>query len=88
MTEVNLGQVFNEIKRMRLELKTIELSLDNLAESLIPEGEELSAREIKELDTLSNEMTEGQCVPLEEVLAKHGVKKRAKVPNKRSQKSR
>lgn len=88
MTQVSLGQVFDEIKRMRLELKTIEQSLDSLAESLIPEGEELSPEEIKELDVLSKEMEEGQCVPLDEVLEKYGVAKRAKVPNKRSQKNR
>ncbi|MCL4429823.1 MAG: hypothetical protein M1167_03620 [Chloroflexi bacterium] len=73
---------------MRLELKTIEQSLDSLAESLIPEGEELSPEEIKELDALNKEMEEGQCVPLEGVLKKYGVAKRAKVPNKRSQKNR
>lgn len=88
MTQVSLGQVFEEIKRMRLELKTIEQSLDSLAESLIPEGEELSPEEIKELDALEKEMEEGQCVPSEEVLEKHGVAKRAQVPAKRSQKNR
>jgi hypothetical protein len=88
VTQVNLGQVFEEIKRMRLELKTIEQSLDSLAESLIPEGEALSPEEIKELDSLSKEMEEGQFVPLEEVLGKNGVSKRGKVSNKRPQKSR
>jgi len=73
---------------MRLELKTIEQSLDSLAESLIPEGEALSPEEIKELDSLSKEMEEGQFVPLEEVLGKNGVSKRGKVSNKRPQKSR
>jgi hypothetical protein len=71
VTQVSLGQVFEEIKRMRIELKTIEQSLDSLAESLIPEGEKLSPEEIKELDVLSKEMEEGQCIPLEEVLEKH-----------------
>ena len=59
MTQVSLGQVFNEIKRMQLELKTIEQSLDNLAESLIPEGEKLSPDEIKELDVLEKEWKKG-----------------------------
>jgi RIO-like serine/threonine protein kinase len=88
VTQVSLGQVFEEIKRMRLELKTIEQSLDSLAESLIPEGEKLSPEEIKELDALEKEMEEGQCVPLEKVLEKHEVTKRGKVPTKRSQKNR
>jgi len=35
--EVSLGKVYEEVKRMRLELKTIEKSLDSLLESLIPE---------------------------------------------------
>ena len=35
--EVSLDKVYEEIKRMRLELKSIEKSLDSLIESLIPE---------------------------------------------------
>jgi hypothetical protein len=88
VTQVSLGQVYDEIKRMRLELKTIEQSLDSLAESLIPEGEALSPTEIKELDELSKEMDQGQSVPIEEVLKKCGAPKHGKVPIKRSQKSR
>jgi hypothetical protein len=88
VTQVSLGQVFDEIKRMQLELRTIEKSLDSLAESLIPEGEKLSPEEIKELDVLEKEMEEGHFVPLEEVLKKHEVTKRGKVSAKRSPKSR
>ncbi len=87
-TEVNLEKVYEEVKRMRLELKTIEKSLDSLLESLIPEVNDLSPTQIKELEVLSKEATEGQCIPLEEVLAKHGAGKRAKIPNNGSQKSR
>jgi hypothetical protein len=87
-TEVGVQKVFEEVKRMRLELKTIEQALDSLVESLIPEGEELKPEEIKELDVLSKEMDEGQCVPLAEVLKKHGAPKRGKIPTKRSPKSR
>jgi hypothetical protein len=72
---------------MRLELKTIEKSLDSLLESLIPE-EEISPEEAKELQEAEAEMKQGQCIPLEEVLKKHGVERCAKIPNKRPQKSR
>lgn|GEM_PF-1199309 len=87
-TEVSLEKVYEEVKRMRVELKSIEKSLDNLLESLIPEVNELSPSQIKELQALSKEAAEGQCIPLEDVLSKHGVERHAKVPRKRSQKSR
>ncbi len=79
MTEVSLEKVYAEVKRMRLELKSIEKNLDNLVESLIPE-EKVSPEEIKELRELEKEMERGEYVSLEEIKAKYGVKKRAKVP--------
>jgi len=75
-TEVSLDKVYEEVKRMRLELKSIEKSLDSLVESLIPE-EKASPEEIEELKSLKLEAERGECVPLEEVLKKHGVKKGA-----------
>ena len=75
-TEVSLDKVYEEVKRMRLELKSIEKSLDSLVESLIPE-EKISSEEMKELEALKHEAEKGECVPLEEVLKKHGVKKGA-----------
>jgi hypothetical protein len=87
-TEVNLDKVYQEVKRMRQELKTIENSLDSLLESLIPEGEELSGEEANELDVLSKEIDEGECVSLEQVMAKCGAPKRGKVHSKVSQKNR
>jgi hypothetical protein len=41
--------------------------------SLIPE-EDVSPEEIEELKALKLEAERGECVPLEEVLKKHGVK--------------
>ncbi len=79
MTEVSLDKVYAEVKRMRLELKSIEKNLDNLVESLIP-VEKVSPEEIQELRELEKEMERGECVTLEEVKAKYGAKKRAKVP--------
>ncbi|MCW3998781.1 MAG: hypothetical protein NWE93_00905 [Candidatus Bathyarchaeota archaeon] len=87
-TEVSLDKVYQEVKRMRRELKTIENSLDSLLESLIPEGRELSAQEVKELDEISAEMDAGECVSLEEVVAKCEAPKRGKVHTKVSQKNR
>ncbi|MGD0994086.1 MAG: hypothetical protein ABR909_01015 [Candidatus Bathyarchaeia archaeon] len=75
-TEANLDKVYAEVKRMRLELKSIEKSLESLVESLIPE-EEVSPEEIEELKALKLEAERGECVPLEKVLKKNGVKQRA-----------
>ncbi len=62
------------MKRVRLQLKSIEKTLEDLTESLIPE-EKVSAQEMKELETLKHEAEQGECIPLEEVLKKHGAKK-------------
>ena len=78
VTEENLEKVYAEVKRVRLELKSIEKTLDNLVEALIPE-EKISPEEVKELHEIEEEMKRGECVSLEEVKAKYGVKKRAKV---------
>jgi predicted transcriptional regulator len=75
-TEANLEKVYIEMKRVRLELKSIEKTLDNLAESLIPE-EKITPKEIKELKALEREAKSGEHVSLEEVLKKHGAKKSA-----------
>ncbi len=86
MTQVNLDKVYAEVKRVRSELKSIEKSLNSLVESLIPE-EKISPEEVKELREIEKEMERGECVPLEEVMAKYGVKKRAKVPRSSVKKS-
>ncbi len=75
-TEVSLDKVYEEIKRVRLELKAIEKTLDNLAGSLIPE-EEISPEEARELKEIEAEMARGECVTLEEVKRKYGTKKHA-----------
>ena len=76
MTEVSLDRVYAEVKRMRTELKSIEKALDSLVELLIPE-EKVSPEEMKELKALKAEALRGECVSLEEVMKKHGAKKRA-----------
>lgn len=78
MTEVTLDKVYAEVKQLRKELKSIEKTLDNLALSLIPE-EKISPEEVEELRQIEKEMERGECISLEEVKAKYGVKKRAKV---------
>jgi predicted transcriptional regulator len=76
VTEASLDKVYAEVKRVRVKLDAIEKALESLKESLIPE-EEVSPEEMKELNALKREAERGECVPLEEVLKKHGAKKRA-----------
>jgi Zn-dependent M32 family carboxypeptidase len=75
-----LDKVYAEVKRVRVKLESIEKTLESLVVSLLPE-EEISPEERKELREIEKEMKRGECVPLEEVLKKHGVKRRAKVPS-------
>ena len=69
-----LDEVYAEVKRMRIELKSLEKSLNNLADLLIPE-EKVSPKEMKELEALKKEALKGEAVPFEEVLKKHGSKR-------------
>jgi hypothetical protein len=71
-----LEDVYAEVKRMRIELKSLEKSLNTIADMLIPE-EKASPKELEELDVLKNEALKGECVPFEQVLKKHGAKKNA-----------
>ena len=73
---MDLEKVYAEMKRVRVELKSIERTLESLAESLIPK-EKASPEEIKELESLKREAECGDSIPLEEVLKKHKVKKLA-----------
>jgi hypothetical protein len=72
-TEANLEKVYTEMKRVRIERRTIEKTLETLAESLIPE-EQISPDEVKELKALKREAEHGECIPLEQVLKRHGAK--------------
>ena len=76
--EVNLEKVYAEMKRVRLELKSIEHTLSDLADSMLP-LEKMSSKEKKELRAIDREMARGEYVSLEEVKSKYGVKKRAKI---------
>jgi hypothetical protein len=75
-TEPKLDEVYAEVKRMRIELKSLEKSLNNLTDLMIPE-EKVSPKEMKELEVLKNEALKGECIPFEEVLKKHGAKRSA-----------
>jgi hypothetical protein len=77
--EVNLEKVYNEMKRVRLELKSIEQTLSDLADAMLP-LEKMSLKEKKELRAIDMEMARGECVSLEEVKSKYGAKKSAKIP--------
>ena len=74
--EPKLEDVYAEVKRMRIELKSLEKSLNNLSDMLIPE-EKVTPKEIKELKTLKKEALKGECIPFEEVLKKHRAKSNA-----------
>ena len=74
---MNLEKVYAEMKRVRLELKSIEHTLSDLADAMLP-LEKMSSKEKKELRTIDREMTHGECVSLEEV--KSRAKKSAKIP--------
>jgi uncharacterized coiled-coil DUF342 family protein len=65
-TEVNLEKVYAEMKRVRLELKSIEHTLNDLADAMLP-TEKMSTEEKKELREIDEEMARGECVSLEEV---------------------
>ena len=71
-----MNKVYSEVKRMRVKLDSIEKMLESLRESLLPE-EKITPEEMTELEALKQEAMRGECVPLEEVLKKHGAKKRA-----------
>jgi hypothetical protein len=75
-TEASLDKVYAEVKRVRAKLDSIEKTLESLKESLIPE-EKVSPEEMKALKALKREALRGECVPLEEVLKKHGAKRSA-----------
>jgi len=75
-TEASLDKVYAEVKRMRVKLESIEKTLESLRESLLPE-EKIAPEEMEELETLKQEALRCECVPLEEVLKKHGARKRA-----------
>ena len=71
-----MDKVYAEVKRVRVKLESIEKTLDSLKKSLIQE-EKVSPEEVKELKALRREALRGECVPLEEVLMKHGAKRSA-----------
>ncbi len=76
LTQANLDEVYAEVKRMRQELKSLEENLNSLEARLIPE-EKVTPQEMKELKALKKEALQGECISFEEVLKKHGAKKRA-----------
>ena len=78
-TEVNLEKVYAEMKRVRLELKSIEHTLNDLVDAMLP-TEKMSPEEKKELREIDEEMERGECVSLEEAKTKCGAKKSVKIP--------
>ena len=60
---MNLEKLYAEMKRVHLELKSIEHTLSDLAAALLP-LEKMSSKEKKELRTIDKEMAHGECVSL------------------------
>lgn len=83
ITKTGLKKVYTEVKRMRLELKSMEETLEKLLESLIPE-EEPSPQDAKELQEIKQDKGTEEFIPIEEIERKCGAKPNAKVPCKRS----
>jgi hypothetical protein len=69
MSEVTFDRIFSEVKRVRLELKSIEKTLESLVESLMSE-EEISPKECKEIRQIEREMAQGECITFKEAQKK------------------
>jgi len=77
-TEVNLDKIYSEMKRVRLELRSIEKSLNDLVDAMLP-TEKMSSTEEKELREIDHEMQQGKCISLAAAKQKYGAKERAKI---------
>ncbi len=73
-TQVNIEKVYAEMKRVRVELQTIEKTLEELADAILPTGK-MDAKEAKELSQINQEMENGECILLEEAKQKFVTKK-------------
>jgi len=73
MSQVSLEDVYGEVKRVNRRLESIEKALEVLMDMVLPE-EEISEEEWREIEEIEAEMERGECVPLEDVRRKHGVK--------------
>ena len=84
-TTVDLSKVYAEMKRVRVELQTIEKTLEDLVDSMLPTGK-VSSEEEKELRQIEEEMGRGECVSWEEAKLKFAsdkpVKAKKKLPSK------
>jgi predicted aspartyl protease len=63
MSQVDLEKVFAEVRKVRVRLESIEKTLENLVDALLPE-EEISQREWKEIDEIEREMKRGEYVSI------------------------
>ena len=71
MTQVNLKDVYTEVKRVNMRLESLERALETLMDMVLPE-EEISEEEWKEIKEIEEEIEKGKSVSLEEVRKKHG----------------
>ena len=56
-----------------MRLESIEKALESLMDMILPE-EEISKEEWKEISEIEEEIERGECVPLEDLRRKYGVK--------------
>lgn len=73
MSQVSLEDVYGEVKKVNMRLESIEKALEALMDMVLPE-EEISGEEWKEIKEIEAEIERGECVPLEDVRRKYGVK--------------
>jgi uncharacterized coiled-coil DUF342 family protein len=66
MTQTNLDEIASEVKKVNQRLDNIEKTLTTLMTMITPE-EELTPEEWRELDTIEEEMKQGQYITLEEL---------------------
>lgn len=78
-----MDKVYAEMKRVHVELKTIEKTLEDLVDSILPTVK-MSAEEKAELCEIEAEMARGECVSLEEVKREFSSEKPVRIGGKKA----
>ena len=73
MSQVNLEDVYTEVKRVNMRLESLEKALKTIMDMVLPE-EEISEEEWKEIKEIEEEIEKGKCISLEDVRKKYGAK--------------
>ena len=70
MSRVSLEDVYSEVKRVNMRLRSLEKALEVLVDMVLPE-EEVSEKEWGEIKEIEAEIERGECVSLEDVRRKY-----------------